>query len=488
MPFKKILEKMNNLSPAIWALFLLSTIFFIIQHYFIVSWDFSAYVLNAKYMFSNSAYFELPRPPLASFIIGIFLWLGNLSEYIFILFTSILFLYSSISLSDALFFENRKEIKLDKNFIRFLFYFFSLSVFCLNWGMKVGTEILSLSLLELAISQTIRGKNSGVYLGLAFLARYPLMIFAPLLLFYKSIKNIAKNILFFLLTILPWLIYNYLKFGNPLASILDSYALNVFFRDYIIKTFRVLDILDIAGIFTITAIIGLFYVILKIKENFFSMESKIALMMLFLTILIIYSYTSIPLKEIRYLFNFILPIAYLSTLSIIFIAKKPYKKVIKIITVLCLSIFILNFFVLSTSVAKDYNHIIKFKEAGLKIQEINLENCAIYSPHWVPVTYFTQNIYPLSQSISEKVSTNSLVLIFRDYQTIDNQISNSEIDNNQILYSNKDFILFGKKNLTAENCTSKYVYDQPYYDKNHCNLIDKYKIIKNICLFFSRDI
>jgi len=52
------------------SLFILSTLFFLIQHYFIFSWDFAAYLMNAKYLFYGGEYFEVYRAPIISLILG----------------------------------------------------------------------------------------------------------------------------------------------------------------------------------------------------------------------------------------------------------------------------------------------------------------------------------------------------------------------------------------------------------------------------------
>ena len=71
------------------VLFILSTSFFILQHYHSTSWDFMVYVLNAEYWKGESSYFELMRAPMISFTIMIFSPLGwVIAEYLFIIFVS----------------------------------------------------------------------------------------------------------------------------------------------------------------------------------------------------------------------------------------------------------------------------------------------------------------------------------------------------------------------------------------------------------------
>src|SRR3989344_5483964 len=91
---------LNNILLTI--LFLISTIFFISQHYLDLSWDFSAYVINAKFFFYGGDYYEVYRAPLISIFLGIFLILSKFGEYLYILFVCVLFFYSNIRLSKTL--------------------------------------------------------------------------------------------------------------------------------------------------------------------------------------------------------------------------------------------------------------------------------------------------------------------------------------------------------------------------------------------------
>src|SRR5437016_2218738 len=82
------------------TLFFLSTSFFLYHHYSNLSWDFSIFVLNAKYWVGSSNYYEVLRPPLMSFLILILSPLTwQVSEYIYIIIISAVFMFSTIKLS-----------------------------------------------------------------------------------------------------------------------------------------------------------------------------------------------------------------------------------------------------------------------------------------------------------------------------------------------------------------------------------------------------
>ena len=77
-------------------LFVLSTAFFVYQHFINFSWDFATYEDNARYWAGQGSYYETGRPPLVPFL----LFIGG--EYLFIVLSSLLFLYATIKLADAM--------------------------------------------------------------------------------------------------------------------------------------------------------------------------------------------------------------------------------------------------------------------------------------------------------------------------------------------------------------------------------------------------
>ena len=112
-------------------LFLSSTSFFLYQHKNYWSWDFSAYLLNAKYWFNDGNYFEWYRPPLTPLLLGILGILNwKLSEYLYIIFVSTLFAFSCLKF---------EKVFIDKD--PTLFYALMLSPFLLSNGLFAGTEL-----------------------------------------------------------------------------------------------------------------------------------------------------------------------------------------------------------------------------------------------------------------------------------------------------------------------------------------------------------
>ncbi len=488
--FKELKTKILNFlkeNKLLCFIFGITTLLFFYQHLKNISWDFSAYVLNAKYLFFNGTYYETLRPPLAPVILGLFLIFGAIGEYFYIFLVSLLFLYANVSLADCCFDKFVKKDKIEKKWIRLLFYFFSLGAFTLQYSISSGTELLGLALLELFITSIIKGKVSGYYLGLAFLSRYSVLIFLPLMILNKNIKKIILNFLTFFGTIFPWLLFNYIHWGNPFTSIIDSYVNNILFRQYLYQSFNPLQILTISNLFLpfilIGLIIGLFSILIK-RQNWFE-ENKIIFLFLFLTSLILYDYKNIPLKQIRYLFNLTLPFAFFSTYGVLFLTKinKLPKKIIKISLII---LFIVNYFSILSVVNLTKGYSSQFYSASSKVKELNIENCEILSPHWVLVSYFTENVYPLGRNeISSSLSKNKIILIFKKETTIDDLFNKGELIKNRVLYENEDYSFLIGQNFSIENCSKKYIYDSPYIS-NHCGIISERFNYTKVSLFLER--
>ena len=103
--------------------FLISTFVFIYQRSLIHSWDFSVYIMNARYLFYDGTYFELYRAPMVPFLLAIFnIFTESLGKYLFVIFVSILFFISSVYLGKVL--RKKLLIKIKEE----VFVFFSLYI------------------------------------------------------------------------------------------------------------------------------------------------------------------------------------------------------------------------------------------------------------------------------------------------------------------------------------------------------------------------
>ena len=265
-------------------LLFLSLIFFIFQHLTSWSWDFSVYVLNAKYLFNNGYYFEWLRPPLTPFIIGIFgLMNWQLSPYFYVLFVAFLYFFS-VKKFLSTFFEYKK--------VWFSLFF---NPFILWYGMFYGTELLSLSFLLLFLCYFFKDyKKSSLFLGLSCLTRYSNFSYVLLLFFYKNPRKIFVSLLIILLLFIPWLLFNWLMKGHALTSIGNFYALNVQFRkEYIYERINFLHFLILCNYLLPLFILGL------VKKGRFEKKDVFFLFFLFFSLS---PYFLSLTKQARYLF------------------------------------------------------------------------------------------------------------------------------------------------------------------------------------------
>ncbi len=396
------------------TLFILSTSFFIYQHTINHQlWDFYVYLMNGKYWFHNGFYFELYRAPLAPLMLG--LLGGNLfAEYAFIVLVSALFAIVTYFLS--------KKLEIDE----VTFYALLLNIFLLFEGMANGTELLSLVFLELGILLIlIDDFKSGIAFALATLARYTMLPYSILILFHKNWKKILIAILLAVATFLPWLIYNKIYFGNYFASMADSYALNVYFRGYMVQPPKLIDFLVVGNVLWIPFAIGLTKFKMKKEEIIFLVVFAIA----------IFNYVTTPLKIPRYLFPLILPIAFFSS-----------KVVNKKIAVALFLAMLITAFILQPAQPPFYEKPIE------KIKSLGLENCEIESNLWPLLDYAglptEPNVHP---DIAQKEIENGKIMVL--YKNVEGFANVTPV-----IYDGGSYIIAGYKNCTKMKTPIVYIY------------------------------
>lgn len=459
------ISNMNKKQIVILILFIFSTSYFIYQHYIDFPWDFSVHVLNAKYWFSNEDYFESYRPPLMTFIIGFFSIFGwKVSEYLFIIFSNALFTFSTLRLA--------KKLNIDE----LIYYFFCISPFFLFYGILGGTELLALSFLQLALSEFFVKRTYGQYLGLAFLARYPSLIFLFLFALYR--KNFMKNILSFIAVMTPWFIYNKLKLGHSFSSIINSYSLNYLFQTSSGKI-EIIDILFVFSFFLPFFIFGFFK---SIRFIIYKNKDKILVNAVFLAItaVIIYQILTIPMKDLRYWYLIVIPIAYYSAYSIN--ETKIKKKHIFVLV----SVFVLNIIFLCL-IHGNYHFTDreKYNDAANKIVQLNISSCRLESDHWPLLNYIGINVEPVGWDLySEHTLSNGT------YQILFNRIARSDF----IIYESEEYRIYGNLSLCLPQREINFSYlefrkeNLKYYgldmDNTNCNVITKNDIMRTLCSLF----
>lgn len=418
--------------------FLLSTFFFLYQHARSFSWDFAVYVLNAQYWSGQGIYYELIRPPLASLLLLFFSPLGwKAAEYFYIILVSAFFYYATRKLAHAAHINST------------LFYIFLLTPYALLYGTFAGAELLSLALLELFFASLLTYRQaSGLWLGLSCLARYNSFIYIPFLFFEKNAKQIILNLSFFTLSLLPWFFYNYFTHGNFFASIVNKYALNVLFRGDLTQPFNSFDFLLVASYLTPLFFIGViqfFYrgkLLLTHRVPFltFLTQERAPLLMLLFFILSFYHYLQI-LRDIRFLYPIILPIAYFSVLSVArlrTILQTLFQRVSLLILLLTLLIFLPDSFL--------YTPREPYTTAFTYLQEHNLSQCRLYSNEWIYLTSLGKitEPNPRKELLAHYIQTNNLILFFPSSREPDWVANTTFLRTYPVLAETDYFILLGR--------------------------------------------
>lgn len=396
-------------------LFLFSTGFFVYQHSTGVSWDFSVYLMNSHYLFTGDGFFEIGRPPLASFLLGI-------GEYAYIILVSLLGLFACIKFSEK--YKLRPEV----------FYAFLLSPFVLTNGFSVGTEFLSLSLTILFFAY-IERPVSGLFAGLGALAHYNNLPNILFLLFNR--KTLLKSLLVCALVFTPWLVFNYVLTGNPVYSFLDQYIKNVAARSYY---FMMPDVTH----FIYLASFSIPFIIYGMKK---SLNKRINLLMFSFLLFRLVLYVIVPFKTPRYLFLVVIPFAFFSTKAL-----KSFNYKIALLP-LFLTLLFLPFYYYELENPNKYFESIKL---------IN-NSCMTSSNSWVLLNYYGVPSAPAPRQdlVSHYLNEGYALVFYKNVYDPAYVFNNSFMNQLPVLNETHDFIIL--KNNSA--CKEVFDYNLSYIDE-----------------------
>ncbi len=230
--------KLGKEEIAVGIILIVLSTFVILSVYNVIGlgWDFTDLYLNGRSLISpafyhqnlpiitNFYYFIAPshvyisivREPLVSVILAILLLIFNnyaVQIYLFLLLVGLF--------AGATFLS--KELDINTLILPSLLF----SIYVIQWTvLYTSQEILSIIFSLLLIGLLIKkSAKSGIALALVGLTKYPGLILFPIILLLfdnKDLKGslikILKAYILFGLVTLPWLIFNYIYFGNPLIS------------------------------------------------------------------------------------------------------------------------------------------------------------------------------------------------------------------------------------------------------------------------------
>lgn len=426
--------------------FILSVIFFAVQHFLNTGWDFMVYSLNSGYFFGHGSFFEWTRPPLMPFIMSIlsFITFGSVkaAEYLYLVIVASIYLFASVKLAD----------KLKVN--RAVFYIISLCPFLLTYGLSEGTELLSLSLIMLFLTY-LGEKKAPLFLALACLARYTNIIFLLLLLFRKDWKNIFRDFAIFLLGIAPWAIFSLVKTGNIMTGPMNSYALTVAFRSYLssaadITHFFILSWLPIIAIFGI-------YSILKNRNK--APYVLPVLLMVFVLITGLMQYGLAIIKVERYLFSLVLPLSYFSAVAL------QHIKIRKLLIGLCILLLILSLGYSVNRSLEMHKVLINAESYSDYIQD-NIQyigDCSISSNAHIYLNYegIPSESFPDSRLLDKKISEGYRVILFKSLPEPEYTFNASFLSEMNPIFQDETAVIIGH----PDKCSGEIDLDITYLER-----------------------
>ncbi|MEM0106627.1 MAG: hypothetical protein QXS03_00155 [Candidatus Micrarchaeaceae archaeon] len=162
---------------------------------------------------SKNFYFDVVWEPLTSFIIAIFIILiRGAALQAYLIFLLILLLIASLVAA--------KKFDLDPLMLYSIF----MSPFVIGTTILYnGGPILGLCLGIITVAFAVKKSyKAGIFLGLSGLAKYDSLIISPLLFLLGDKEKTLKAIILSIIVTIPWLLFNFFLFGNPLQSYLVS--------------------------------------------------------------------------------------------------------------------------------------------------------------------------------------------------------------------------------------------------------------------------
>ncbi|MFB6175063.1 MAG: hypothetical protein ABEJ87_03725 [Candidatus Nanohalobium sp.] len=353
------LKQFTARNKALTAYWLLFTGILLFQHTQGWNWDFLVYLMNGEYLFHSGFFMEWLRPPLAPFLMGLlqFVFSRTVTGYVYILFSSAVFLYAVKKLSDA---EGLDTLAMTV--------FVSAPAF-ISFATREGTELLALALLMLFLAD-LEKPRTGIWLGLSVLTRWTQGLMLPLILLQKDARKIVKTGLLFGSVFVPWMIYSYMVVGDPLASPVSFVTLNLLLGKLTTPP-QLIHFLEIT-LPSLTVLLLAYREDVRSRLKASVLEDRTSWAMIYIAAGTAFVYFASQITHLRYLFQLTLPVAYF--------AAKAWNEVDhqKLIYIFIAANLLLGF---QASLNKGYESPNPYQRAAKNI------NCMVESDSWVPLDY-----------------------------------------------------------------------------------------------------
>jgi hypothetical protein len=328
-----------------------------------------------------------------------------------------------------------------------------------------GTEILSLSFMLIAIGLIYRKKpTAGLFMGLAGLSKYPTLIFLPMLFFLKDRKKIITSFIFLILITMPWLVFNYIFYGNPFESYIADFTFNVVqtnnFLAAIPISIPIIPILVSIGVPILFLVVGLLFsgkkdikkiVVDALKGKEFAKMSSVFLVLAFVGYLVVSLHTYI-LSQLRYSYFLCATSVFFTLIILQHLSKNDNrikgKFIVTSIIILAISItgyyYIINHTYFAVYNINPPNSIVK--SSIKELNALGFQNCRVVSNAWIDLIYLNVSAYsPLA--LENATALKYPIVEFRNIGIPQAYILDT---NNAVTkYNNTEFSILFPRNVTC---------------------------------------
>lgn len=348
--------------------------------------------------FSNNLlyYFEPYREPLSTPIFALLSVIFHKSVLPYIILIYLVYLFAIYELG--------KELKIDR---LILFAVFVNSYVIYFFFVPNGGEGLSIIFVMLGLVYLLKKKPvSGLFFGLASIAKYPSIILFPLVLLLDDRKKTMQAILLELLPVLVWGgVIDYLLYGVPFFSYFESIgASGIAAGPSAISLIAVLKVIGYPAIF---AAMGIIFLLINREKLKFKLKldynSKVLIAFTALAgicYLIILPHND-PLTQSRYGYLFAAALLTLAALLLTYVMRKPngqmlkYVVAIAAIAMLCYALYYTYATNNIPSVAyyNPDNPNTVYSHAWNELDSMGFGDCRFVSNAWVPMIYSGYDAY-----------------------------------------------------------------------------------------------
>jgi hypothetical protein len=176
----------------------------------------------------------------------------------------------------------------------------------------------------------------------------------------------------------------------------------------------------------------------------------------------LWNYAGIPLKDERFLFLMVLPIAYFSYIFfekiIVFFNVKRRKKFL--VTLILAGAILLTSTIIYVDVVKEnpfYGGFHYYQTLDW-LEENNLSECAVSSNEWVPLSYIGRwaEPFPETDQLLKFINRGEIVILYKYSYEPAYMLNDSYLKDQPLLYNDSRLVIIGNTNCSK---------DQPVFDR-----------------------